>query len=87
MHRAVQVSRRSRLGAPLATLLRSAPWVEPALERCAIAQPMRLEPARLRERGFNQALELARRLAPQQPAATLLPRTRETPAQSGLTRT
>ncbi|MEP6723503.1 MAG: phosphoribosyltransferase family protein, partial [Variovorax sp.] len=39
-----------------------------------------------RERGFNQALELVRRLAPDKTDATLLLRTRETPAQSGLTR-
>ena len=71
---------------PLATLLRSAPWVELALERCDLVLPMPLAPARLRERGFNQALELARRLAPQKTDATLLLRTRETPAQSGLTR-
>ena len=72
--------------APLATLLRSAPWVEPALEQCDLALPMPLAPARLRERGFNQALELARRLAPDKTDSTLLLRTRETPAQSGLTR-
>jgi ComF family protein len=72
--------------APLATLLRSAPWVEPALEACELVLPMPLAPARLRERGFNQALELARRLAPAKTDATLLLRTRETPAQSGLAR-
>ena len=48
--------------------------------------PMPLAPARLAERGFNQALELARRLAPDQTDATLLLRTRETPPQSGLAR-
>ncbi|MDM0049206.1 ComF family protein [Variovorax sp. J22R115] len=72
--------------APLATLLRSAPWVEPALEKADIVLPMPLAPARLRERGFNQAHEIARRLAPGKTDATLLLRTRETPAQSGLTR-
>ncbi len=71
---------------PLATLMRSAPWAEPALERCDLVLPMPLAPLRLRERGFNQALELARRLAPHKTDATLLLRTRETPAQSGLTR-
>lgn len=72
--------------APLSTLLRSAPWVEPALEQAELVLPMPLAPARLRERGFNQAHELARRLAPRKTDATLLLRTRETPAQSGLTR-
>lgn len=72
--------------APLATLLRSAPWVEPALENADIVLPMPLAPARLRERGFNQAHEIARRLALRKTDATLLLRTRETTAQSGLTR-
>ncbi|MGJ7565179.1 phosphoribosyltransferase family protein [Variovorax sp. GB1R11] len=71
---------------PFATLLRSAPWVEPALEQCDIVLPMPLAPARLRERGFNQALELARRLSPAKTDPTLLLRTRDTPAQSGLAR-
>ena len=72
--------------APLATLLRSAPWVEPALDSADFVLPMPLAPARLRERGFNQAHEIARRLAPRKTDATLLLRTRETTAQSGLTR-
>lgn len=71
---------------PLATLMRSVPWAEPALERCDLVLPMPLAPARLRERGFNQALELARRLAPAKTEATLLLRTRETPPQRGLAR-
>jgi ComF family protein len=71
---------------PLATLLRSAPWVELALEQCDAVLPIPLAPARLRERGFNQSLELARRLAPAKTDASLLLRTRETSAQSGLAR-
>jgi len=71
---------------PLATLMRSVPWVEPALEQCDSVLPMPMAPARLRERGFNQALELARRLAPGKTDATLLLRTRDTPAQIGLAR-
>jgi ComF family protein len=71
---------------PLSTLLRSAPWVELALEQADLVLPMPLAPRRLRERGFNQASELARRLAPQKTDAALLVRTRETPAQSGLSR-
>jgi ComF family protein len=47
---------------------------------------MPLAPARLRERGFNQAHELARRLAPDKCDPGLLLRTRETPPQSGLAR-
>jgi len=72
--------------APFATLMRSAPWVEPALEQCDLVLPMPLAPGRLRERGFNQAHELARRLCAGKTDASLLLRTRETPAQSGLAR-
>ncbi|WP_309951547.1 MULTISPECIES: ComF family protein [Variovorax] len=71
---------------PLSTLMRSVPWVEPALEQCDAVLPMPMAPARLRERGFNQALELARRLAPAKTDAALLLRTRDTPAQIGLER-
>lgn len=71
---------------PMATLMLSTPWVEPTLEQADIVLPMPLAPARLRGRGFNQALELARRLAPGKVDAGLLVRTRETTAQSGLPR-
>ena len=72
--------------ATLATLMRSTPWVEPTLEQAQHVLPMPLAPARLRERGFNQALELARHLAAAKVRPRLLLRTRETPAQSGLPR-
>ncbi|MBU1361443.1 MAG: ComF family protein [Gammaproteobacteria bacterium] len=71
---------------PLATLLRSAPWVEPAIEQADLLVPMPLAPGRLRERGYNQAHELARRLDAGKTDARVLIRARETPAQSGLTR-
>ncbi|MBS0341977.1 MAG: ComF family protein [Proteobacteria bacterium] len=71
---------------PMATLMLSTPWVEPALDGADIVLPMPLAPGRLRGRGFNQALELARRLAPDKVDARLLLRTRETTAQSGLPR-
>ena len=70
----------------LATLMRSAPWIEPALEQADLVLPMPLAPARLAERGFNQALELARHLAPVKVRASLLLRVRNTPAQSALDR-
>ena len=69
---------------PLATLMRSAPWVEPALEQAHHVLPMPLSPARLAERGFNQALELARALAPAKLRSDLLLRVRDTPAQAEL---
>ncbi|MBI3903726.1 MAG: ComF family protein [Nitrosomonadales bacterium] len=56
-------------------------------ERPDCVVPMPLHPARLRERGFNQSLELARRVA-RQLELPLLPhaceRIRDTPAQSAL---
>lgn len=71
----------------LATLMRSTPWVEPALEQADRVLPMPLSSARLATRGFNQALLLARQLAPRATDATLLLRTRHTPPQSELHRT
>ena len=72
--------------AELATVMRSAPWVEPALEQADRVLPMPLARERLAERGYNQALLLARHLAPRKTDATLLLRTRHTPAQRELTR-
>ncbi|SFM76260.1 ComF family protein [Variovorax sp. OV329] len=71
---------------PLATLIRSMPWVEPVLEQADLVLPMPLSAQRLKSRGFNQALELARQLSPRKMEARLLLRTRDTPPQSGLPR-
>jgi ComF family protein len=70
----------------LALLMRSTPWAEPALEAAELVLPMPLSFERLRQRGFNQSLELARRLAPAKVDAGLLLRLRDTPAQSALPR-
>lgn len=72
--------------AALALLLRSAPWVEPALEQADLLLPMPLSRQRLQQRGFNQALELARHLAPAKIESALLLRIRDTPPQSALKR-
>jgi ComF family protein len=69
---------------PLATLMRSAPWVEPALDEADHVVPMPLSGERLAGRGFNQALELARALAPAKVRSDLLLRVRNTPAQAEL---
>jgi ComF family protein len=69
-----------------ATLMRSAPWMEPALEDAEVVLPMPLSAQRLAERGFNQALLLARALAPQKTEAMLLLRVRHTAAQTALDR-
>ena len=77
---------RAGWAASLATVMRSAPWVEPALEAADAVVPMPLSPTRLRERGFNQALQLARHLAPEKTDATLLLRIRDTAPQTALHR-
>lgn len=70
----------------LGLLLRSAPWAEPAPEAAHWVVPVPLSEERLRERGFNQALELARSVAPDKTNARLLLRLRHAPAQSTLGR-
>ena len=69
-----------------ATLLRSTPWAEPALETTDLVLPMPLSRQRLQSRGFNQALALARALKPDKADAHLLLRIKDTPAQSSLNR-
>lgn len=74
------------LAASFATLLRSTPWVEPALEACDAVLPIPLGPQRLRQRGYNQALELARALEPRKLQADWLLRPTDTPEQHQLAR-
>jgi ComF family protein len=69
-----------------AILMRSAPWVEPALERADCLLPMPLSPTRLQQRGFNQAMLLARALEPGKVRADILLRVKETQPQSSLPR-
>jgi len=70
--------------APLAALLRSTPWAEPAIEAADWLVPIPLTRERLGERGFNQALVLARALAPATTDAGLLLRLRHTTPQMEL---
>jgi ComF family protein len=72
--------------APLARLMAGAPGAAAALSAAELVLPLPLAPRRLAERGFNQALELARRLAPGKTDAGLLLRLRETAAQAALDR-
>lgn len=72
--------------ATLSLLLKSAPWIEPAIERADVLIPVPLSAERLRERGFNQALELCKYLSPDKTDARLLLRIKNTLAQSALTR-
>lgn len=68
------------------TVMLSAPWVEPALEEADLVVPMPLSRQRLAERGFNQALLLARAMAPAKTHTRLLLRVRHTAAQAALDR-
>ena len=72
--------------ATLAALVRQAPGAETALASADWVLPVPLARERLRERGFNQALQLARQLAPHKTQAQLLLRVRSTPVQHTLPR-
>ncbi len=74
------------LAAALATLLRSAPWVEKQLDLHDVVVPVPLSDQRLRWRGFNQAQLLAQALAPHKTRSDLLLRIRDTATQSNLPR-
>ena len=69
-----------------ARLLRETPGVQESVDRSDLVLPMPLARRRLADRGFNQALELARELAPSRLRTGLLLRLRETPPQSALAR-
>jgi ComF family protein len=74
------------LGRSLAEVMRHAPWVEPALENADAVIAMPLSAPRLRERGFNQAFELARHLTPEKADALTLQRATESTHQVGAER-
>lgn len=69
-----------------ASLLRALPAVQAELAQARWVLPMPLSRERLATRGFNQALELARQLAPGRCDAGLLLRLRDTPPQAALER-
>jgi ComF family protein len=70
----------------LAALMRSATGAGQALANAQCVIPMPLSAERLAQRGYNQALEIARRLAPAKVDARLLLRLRDTPVQTALGR-
>lgn len=72
--------------AALAELLHRTPAATLALQAADWVLPVPLSQQRLRERGFNQALLLARQLAPRKTHPTLLLRLHHTSAQSHLAR-
>lgn len=69
-----------------AHLLKASPWVEPTLEAADLLLPMPLSSQRLQERGYNQALLLAKQLNAAKTRTDLLLRMVDTPAQHGLKR-
>jgi ComF family protein len=74
------------LAVSFAVLLRSTPWVEPALDAADLVLPMPLATARLQQRGFNQAQLLVKQLAADKLDSRLLLRIKDTAPQSLLTR-
>lgn len=69
-----------------ATLMHATPWVEPTLDAADLVLPMPLYPQRLSERGYNQALLLARAMCAGKTRADVLLRIQDTPAQHTLKR-
>jgi ComF family protein len=72
---------------PFAAIMRAAPGVDRVLAAVDRVLPLPLGPQRLAQRGYNQAFELARRLAPGKADARSLLRPRETAPQTTLDRT
>ena len=70
----------------LASLMRSAAGVEDALDQTDVILPMPLSAQRLAERGFNQALLLAKALDSSKTQAFTLLKLRHTAQQSSLKR-
>ena len=71
----------------MATLMRSTPWVEPALDAADWLIPMPLTSKRLKERGFNQTGLVAHALQTSKVRSDLLLRILDAPPQSSLPRT
>lgn len=70
----------------MAHLMRSTPWVEPALEATDVLIPVPLSRERLQERGFNQVLVLAKALCPEKVNINILQRTQNTGPLSSMDR-
>jgi len=69
-----------------ASIMRSTPFAQDAIDQAHLLLPIPLSAARLAERGFNQSLLLALQLSPSKTQSHLLLRTRHTQAQSQLNR-
>lgn len=69
-----------------ASLLLATPWIEPALDSADLVLPIPLSLQRLTERGYNQAMLLARALQQTKTRSDVLLRIQDTPAQHTLKR-
>jgi ComF family protein len=74
------------LARTFAQMMRSAPWIEPALEAADYVIPIPLSSQRLKSRGYNQSLVLALELDRRKTVSRLLLRIKDTPPQSTLHR-
>lgn len=70
-----------------ALLLKSTPWIEPAIDQANMLIPVPLSTSRLQHRGYNQALELCKCLSREKTDARFLLRIKDTLTQSTLSRT
>jgi ComF family protein len=69
-----------------AQLMRASPWVEPALDAADLLIPMPLSRHRTQERGYNQALVLAKALDATKSTHSILLRLTDAPPQRTLSR-
>jgi ComF family protein len=83
---AFKFEEQAGLASFLAQQMRNTTAIAQCVEDCDCVVPVPLSAQRLRERGFNQALLLAKQLCPKRTLAQGLIRLRDTPAQSGLSR-
>jgi len=83
---AFKFEEQAGLASFLAQQMRNTAAIAQRVEDCDCVVPVPLSAQRLRERGFNQALLLAKQLCPKRTLAQGLIRLRDTPAQSGLSR-
>ena len=83
---AFKFEEQAGLASFVAQQMRKTAAIAPRVEDCDCVVPVPLSAQRLRERGFKQALLLAKQLCPKRTLAQGLIRLRDTPAQSGLSR-
>ena len=83
---AFKFQQRTAWARNMGLLMRSAPWVERALDTADVLLPLPLSKRRLQWRGYNQAQLLAQALEPVKCQTEVLLRVKDTPPQSSLPR-